>query len=176
MHQALDSFEVGFNRATLMLAALVAISIGLTAFLIPLNLLLIKVKWGSIWWLHEAVEYSLYFGVFVGAPWVLHQGAHVKVDVITSALSPQAAARVEKIMDLVGTLICTALFVYGVRITLWEFEDGTLPDKDLRIATWIMMAVFALSFLLLTIEFLLRFRRSHLAAAEAELETSKAGF
>jgi TRAP-type C4-dicarboxylate transport system permease small subunit len=85
-----------------MLAALVAISIGLTAFLIPLNLLLIKVRWGSIWWLHEAVEYALYFGVFVGAPWVLHQGAHVKVDVITSALSPQAAARVEKFMDLVG--------------------------------------------------------------------------
>ena len=176
MHQALDSFEAGFNRATLMLAALVAISIGLTAFLIPLNLLLIKVRWGSIWWLHEAVEYALYFGVFVGAPWVLHQGAHVKVDVITSALSPQAAARVEKFMDLVGALICTVLFVYGVRITICEFEDGTMPDKGLRIATWTMMAVFALSFLLLTIEFLLRFRRSHLSAAEAEPDTSKAGF
>ena len=55
LHQALDSFEVGFNRTTLFLAALVAISIGLTAFLIPLNLLLIKIQWGSIWWLYEAV-------------------------------------------------------------------------------------------------------------------------
>ena len=176
LHQVLDSFEVGFNRTTLFLAALVAISIGLTAFLIPLNLLLIKIQWGSIWWLYEAVEYALYFGVFIGAPWVLHQGAHVKVDVVTSALSSQAAARVEKLMDLVGALVCTVLFVYGVRIALWEYEDGTMPDKDLRIATWTMMAVFAFSFLLLTIEFLLHFRRSHLATAEAEPDTSKAGF
>ena len=176
MQRPLDSFEAGFNRTMLFLAALVAASIGLIAFLIPFNLLLIKIKWGSIWWLYEAVEYALYFGVFIGAPWVLHQGAHVKVDVITSALSPQAAERVEKFMDLVGALICTVLFVYGVRITIWEFEDGTMPDKGLRIATWTMMAVFALSFLLLTIEFLLRFRRSHLSAAEAEPDTSKAGF
>jgi len=176
MYQVLDSFEVVFSRIMLFLAALVAASIGLTAFLIPLNLLLIKIQWGSIWWLYEAVEYALYFGVFIGAPWVLHQGAHVKVDVVTSALSPRAAVRVERSMDLVGALICTALFVYGIRIALWEYEDGTMPDKDLRIATWTMMAVFAFSFLLLTIEFLLRFRRSHLAAAEAEPDTSKAGF
>ena len=39
-----------------------------------------------------------------------------------------------------------------------------------------LMAVFAFSFLLLTIEFLLHFRRSHLATAEAEPDTSKAGF
>ena len=55
-----------------------AVSIGLIAVLIPLNLLLIKMQWGSIWWLYEAVEYALYVGVFIGAPWVLRQGAHVR--------------------------------------------------------------------------------------------------
>ena len=59
MYQVLDSFEVVFSRIMLFLAALVAASIGLTAFLIPLNLLLIKIQWGSIWWLYEAVEYAL---------------------------------------------------------------------------------------------------------------------
>ncbi len=71
MRRRLDRFEAGFNRAMLYLAVLVAVSIGLFAVLIPLNLFLVKFKLGSIWWLYEAVEYALYFGVFVGAPWVL---------------------------------------------------------------------------------------------------------
>jgi len=74
-------------------------------------------------------------------------------------------------MDFVGSMICIMLFVYGVRIMIWEFEDGTLPDKDLRIATGYMMAVFAFSFLLLAIEFLLRFRRSQLVDLPGSSET-----
>ena len=65
---------------------LVAVSIGLIAVLIPLNLFLVTLKWGSFPWLFEAVEYALYVGVFIGAPWVLRQGAHIRVDVVTAAL------------------------------------------------------------------------------------------
>ena len=63
----LDKLESGFNRFLGFLIALVAASIGLFAVLIPVNLLLIKAQWGAIWWLHEAVEYALYVGVFIGA-------------------------------------------------------------------------------------------------------------
>ena len=171
MKQVLDFFETWFNRVTFFLASLVAVSIGLIAVLIPLNLLLIKMNWGSIWWLYEAVEYALYVGVFISAPWVLHKGAHVRVDLVTSALPPAISSNVEKIMDLVGFLICFMLFIYGVRIMIWEFEDGTLPDKDLRIANGYMMAVFAFSFLLLAFEFLMRFRRSQQVGLSASSDT-----
>ena len=171
MQQVMDFFETWFNRSVFFLASMVAVSIGLIAVLIPLNLLLIKMNWGSIWWLYEAVEYALYIGVFLSAPWVLHKGAHVRVDVVTSSLPHSLSLHVEKIMDFVGSMICIMLFVYGVRIMIWEFEDGTLPDKDLRIATGYMMAVFAFSFLLLAIEFLLRFRRSQLVDLPGSSET-----
>ena len=59
-------------------------------------------------------------------------------------------------MDTAGALLCLLLFYYGVRIAISEFEDGTLPDKDLRIPTGYMMVVFAVSFALLCVEFLLR--------------------
>ena len=91
MYSRVDRFEAGFNRLTLYQAYLVALSIGLIAVLIPLNLFLIKTQLGSIWWLYEGVEYSLYFGVFIGAPWVLNQGAHVRVDVLTASLSKESA-------------------------------------------------------------------------------------
>jgi TRAP-type C4-dicarboxylate transport system permease small subunit len=168
MSTLLDAFEAGFHRLLVFLAALVAISIGLIAVLISLNMLLIKMEWGSIWWLYEGVEYALYVGAFLGAPWVLERGAHVRVDVVVSVLSPQAAVRLEKAMDIFGALLCLFLCYYGIRAGISEFQDGTLPDKDLRIPNWYMVSVFAVSFLLLAIEFLLRIRRAGTDSDDAE--------
>lgn len=156
----LNVFDSGFRALLGFLIGLVALSIGLIAVLIPLNLLLVKMQWGNMSWLHEAVEYTLYVGVFLGAPWVLRQGAHVRVDVITSALPTHVATRLEQVVDAAGSLLCIVLAVYGTRMAISEFEDGTLPDKDLRIPTWIMMVVFASSFVLLSIEFALRIARA----------------
>ena len=96
MGSQFERFETAFNRMTLFFAALVAISIGLIAFLIPLNLVMIRLQLGGIWWLFEGIEYALFAGVFLGAPWVLQQNAHVKVDFLVSALPKAAAAQLER--------------------------------------------------------------------------------
>ena len=95
MNFLLDRFEIGFNRFTHLCAALVAVSIAFIAFLIPLNLFMVKAQLGGIWWLFEGVEYVLYFGVFIGAPWVLQKNAHVKVDVLLVNLPKNAAVKLE---------------------------------------------------------------------------------
>jgi TRAP-type C4-dicarboxylate transport system permease small subunit len=105
MVRIFDTFEAGLGRLTRFLAVLVAISIGLITVLIPLNLLLVKTQLGGLWWLYEAVEYALYVGVFIGAPWVLQQGAHVRVDVILSALPRHQAVRLERLVDLASALL-----------------------------------------------------------------------
>ena len=176
MNKPLDIFEAGFNRFNAFLAALVALSIGLIAVLIPLNLLMVKAQWGSIWWLNEGIEYPLYVGVFICAPWVLQQGAHVRVDVLTSALPAHLSERMEKILDGIGIALCLLLCFYGARATIIEFQDGTLPDKDLRIANWYMMAVFTFAFALLAIEFSLRLRRVKEILAKEDQVMSEAGF
>lgn len=160
MGNFISSFETVFNRLTHFFISLVAISIGLIALLIPLNLFLIKSHLGAIWWLYEGVEYALFFSVFLGAPWVLQQGAHVRVDVFTAALPTDLAAKMEQALDIAGSILCWILVFYGLRGAMMEYEDGTLPDKDLRIYNWIILSVFAFSFFMLAIEFLLRFRRA----------------
>ncbi|MCP4315740.1 MAG: TRAP transporter small permease [Hyphomicrobiales bacterium] len=172
----LEATEAGFNRLLQILIALVAGSIGLFAILIPFNLLLIKANWGAIWWLHEAVEYALYVGIFLGAPWVLQQGAHVRVDVFSTNLPRRLAVQLERLLDCFGAGLCVILCFYGARAAIWEFEDGTLPDKDLRIANWYMLAVFAISFFLLTLEFLFRFRRARAIVDEDASKSVKASF
>ena len=176
MVKFLDTLEHRFNQLIEFFAAMVAVSIGLFAVLIPLNLLLIKMEWGSFWWLYEGVEYALYVGVFIGAPWVLKKGAHVRVDVIVVALSAKLAVQLERLLNVVGATLCLVLCIYGTRAALWEFEDGTLPDKDLRIANWYMLSVFAISFFLLAVEFLFRLRRAEMIIKEKASSPSEAGF
>ncbi|MGB7184594.1 MAG: TRAP transporter small permease [Burkholderiaceae bacterium] len=172
----LEKIETGFHRVTSLLIALVAISIGLFALSIPLNLLLVKMHWGSISWLNEGIGYVLYAGVFLGAPWVLQQGAHVKVDLFSSALGPPALVVLERVVDLIGATVCFVLFVYGFRAMVSEYQDGTMPDKSLSIANWYMMAIFAFSFLLLTIEFLFRMRRASQIVAQKSQEIAPSAF
>ncbi len=173
MDKILDAFEAGFGRLLHGFAILVAASIALMAVLIPLNLLIVKMQWGSISWLYESVEYALFFGVFLGAPWVLQQAAHVRVDVLLSALPDTAATRLEQLVDLAGLLLCLLLSVYGWRAAAMEYQNGTMPDRDLQIANWIILSAFAMSFLMLAIVFLFRLRR---AREMARLGRDSAGF
>jgi TRAP-type C4-dicarboxylate transport system permease small subunit len=160
MSKVIDRFEVWFNAFNTFIAALVALSIGAFAVLIPIDLLLRKLRWGNFPWLGEGIEYALYVGVFLSAAWVLQKGAHVRVDIIVAALPKRVAVRMEKALDIVGAVLCAVLCYYGVDAAIIEYVDQTLPDKDLRIDNWYMMVAFALAFALLTIEFLLRIRRA----------------
>ncbi len=97
------------------------------------------------------------------------------MDVLSSALPGRFALRLEQVLDVAGALLCLFLCFYGIRAAISEFEDGTLPDKDLRIANWYMVTVFAVSFFLLAIEFLLRLRRAHEIVAKEE-SAAESGF
>ncbi|MAF48494.1 MAG: TRAP transporter small permease subunit [Rhodospirillales bacterium] len=176
MNSSLDTFEYGFIRLTQFFAALVAISIGLMAVFIPFNLFIIKAHIGSIWWLNGSIEYALYFGVFAGAPWVLQQGAHVRVDVMTTALPESASQKLDTFINFFGAALCILLCVYGVRAGISEFIDDTMPDKDLRIANWIVVSFFAVSFLMLTTEFLLRLRKNRVLKIGRDEHGSDSGF
>jgi TRAP-type transport system small permease protein len=160
MSKVLDRFETWFNAFNTFIAALVALSIGAFAILIPLDLVLRRLRWGELPWLNEGIEYALYVGVFLSAAWVLNKGAHVRVDIVIAALPRRLAMRMEKLLDIMGAVLCAVLCYYGVVSAITEYVDQTLPDKDLRIDNWYMMAAFALAFAMLTIEFLLRFRRA----------------
>jgi hypothetical protein len=82
----------------------------------------------------------------------------------------------EQALDLAGSILCLILFVYGLRGAMLEFEDGTLPDKSLRIYNWIILMVFAFSFLMLATEFLLRFRRARVIIAGEKSTAKESGF
>lgn len=175
MHIIIDIFETRFNQLVTLLAGMVAASIGLAALLIPLNLFIIKFQLGSMWWLFSSIEYGLYFGVFAAAPWVLQQGAHVKIDILSSNLNGSAAKKLDVFTNLFGATICLALCFYGTRSAIWEFIDKTMPDKDLQIANWIIISIFTLSFILSGTEFLMRLRHKRVLNSAVDDPSNQAG-
>ena len=175
MNTFLDKLERASINLAQFFAALVAISIGLAAVLIPLNLLIIKLNIGSMWWLNGSIEYALYFGVFGGATWVLQQGAHVRVDVVTASLSAEAGKQLDFFINIFGAALCVFLCVYGARAGIMEFIDGTIPDKDLRVPNWIVVSFFSFSFAMLAIEFLFRMRTNRVLSTKSD-KSSEVGF
>ena len=176
MHNPLNRFEMAFNRLCLIFAGGTAVTIALFAVLIPLDLFIRSISWGNMPWLHEGIEYTLYVGVFLGAPWVLQQGAHVRVDIFFSNLPKYLIVPAEILLDLIGCIICLFLFYYGLQGSIEAYIDKSIPDKLLKIANWWMLLVFAVSFCMLAIEFLLRMRRAQTVLDKEKTISTETGF
>ena len=95
---------------------------------------------------------------------------------MTASLSPSAADKLNTIINIFGAALCILLCVYGIRAGITEFIDKTMPDKDLRVANWIVVSFFAVSFAMLTIEFLLRLRKNRVLKVGGDEHASDAGF
>lgn len=172
----IGSIERYFDGLLTALGALVGLSIGLFAVSIPIDLAMRLAGWGNIPWLNEVIEYSLYVGVFLAAPWVLRLNAHVRVDLVLSSL-PKAWSRwLERFIDLLGLAVCAALLWIGLVGMAEAYESGSVRRATLVVHHWWIIALFCFSMLLLAIEFLFRLFHS---AADIDREAGyaeKSGF
>src|SRR4051795_13716262 len=108
-------FSELFGRILTFFALLVALAFGLGTALIALDVALRNLAGTGFPWLIDAIEYGLFAGTFLAAPWVLREGAHVRVDIVVTTLPPRGAAFLETVADLVGLAICLILLWYGAK-------------------------------------------------------------
>lgn len=165
-----------FGHVTLALGYVVAASMGLFALSIALDLAMRRLGLGNMPWLYEVIEYVLYAGVFLAAPWVLREGAHVRVDLLLTALSDKAALALEKCLNIAGAAVSLVLAYYGWRAGFEAFVGNSRQFKTLVVHDSLLMGIFTFALLLLAIEFLLRLRRVQETVAAVDDPTNKAGF
>lgn len=137
----------------------VGVSIGLFALLIPLDLLLRKVGAGNLPGLQEIIEYALFAGVFLAAPWVLRLGAHVRVDLVIGGLTEEMQTKADRVIDLAGLLICGVLTWYGLRNLASAWSSGSQQMKYFNVSEWWLLAILVVSLGLLVLEFAFRIMR-----------------
>lgn len=110
-------------------------------------------------WANEVSEYALYLITLLTAPWLLRRGQHVRLDLVLTAVPKGIAWILEAAGDVVGFLVCLGMIRYGTLMTLDAYRSGSITIKNLVFPEWWLLAPLPLTFLLIAIEFVFRFRR-----------------
>lgn len=138
------------------LGILVGIFIGILALAIPTDMLFRSLDIGSRPWFSEVVEYGLFTGVFLSAPWVLSINAHVRVDLVLTSVSSRVALCLHLLLDICGFLICAGFIWFGLIGAIDSVEFESMIRRSLVIPEWWLLSVFIFSMALLCCEFALR--------------------
>jgi TRAP-type C4-dicarboxylate transport system permease small subunit len=131
----------------LLLFAMIIISIGVAS-----RYLLDR----PIGWAIEIVEYSLLYIAFLTAPLVLKRGAHVRMDLIFSRLSPSVQSVLELVTSCVSTIVCLILFWFGLRVTRELFRTGYTTPTVLEVPKFLVIGIIFIGFGVLFVLFLVR--------------------
>ena len=134
--------------------------VGGIALGITVDVLMRNFGWGSLSWLMEVNEYAIYVVTALGAPWALHRGAHVRVDLVVKGVPPAIGRWIEVLADLIGILSSGALLYYALAVARTSARENARLIKILIIPEWWVYAVIVAGATLLVIEFARRIVRA----------------
>ncbi|MWD26160.1 TRAP transporter small permease subunit [Aquicoccus sp. SCR17] len=162
--------DAALGRLYHWIGTLVGISIGLFAVSISLDLVLRLFALGNLPGVQEVIEYLLFAGVFLSAPWALRIGAHVRVDLVLSSLPPGIGRALELALDFLGLVIALILIWFGFANLRFAYDIQSMQMKYYNVPEWWILTVYVISFTLIAIEFLSRmFRKPEPAAEDGEI-------
>jgi TRAP-type C4-dicarboxylate transport system permease small subunit len=144
----------GFDLLLNGLGGLAALAIAFAALLICAEVLGRSVGWGTISASLEIVEYALFVATFSGAPWVLRNDGHVRVDVFRAMLPGAWGRAVTQLGNAIGLGCVLVMFGYSVKLMLGSQAAGIAVIKRLIFPEWWLFALVALSCLCLIVQFL----------------------
>lgn len=139
---------------------------GLMAFFIGADVLARNLTGAGLAWVIELMEYAMYAATVFAAPWVLREGSHVSVDVITANLPERARHTVNVLVCFVGSVICFVICYYSTIATWRAYERGSQIYKTFTIPEWTVSVFVPFGMLLVAIEFLRLMRRDIRALAK----------
>lgn len=146
-----------------------AVLFGFFTLMICIDIVLRRIGVASMPWLVEVIEYVMYGGTFLAAPWVLRQGEHVRVDLVLSSISKTRAIRLEQIIDMIGFCICIVMAWFGAAVVVDSYAANIIQYKNLAVPDWLLMLPIPIGCALLTIEFALRFLRVRAGIEETKI-------
>src|SRR5258708_30722514 len=114
-------------------------------------------------WANESAEAMLYLVTLLTAPWLMHKGQHIRVDIVLRAVPPAVGWVMEWIVDLLALACCALIAWYSARAAFASWQAGSISIKTLVTPEWWLLCALPLAFLALTLEMFFRMRRLWLA-------------
>lgn len=157
---ALAALGTAYGLLHAALGVLAALFIAFIALGISADVLSRNLGGGSLRGMLELAEYALFLSTFLGAPWVLRQGAHVRVDVVVNVLPRRVGWLLEVVGDVVGLITSGVLCWYAWSIAAVAFAENRRIIKEFIFPEGYIYVVVVVSAALLIVEFLLRLWRA----------------
>jgi len=157
--RAMTKLSTAFGRLFDALAGIAALMLLAMVALVTADIVLRDVGRGGFVWANEVSEYSLYLITLLAAPWLLRRGQHIRIDLFLNLLPERFAWLMEAANDLAGLAVSLLLVRYGVAMTYDSWRIGSITIKNLVFPEWWLLAPLPITFALLAVEFVFRFRR-----------------
>jgi TRAP-type C4-dicarboxylate transport system permease small subunit len=136
-----------------------AVTFGVLTLMVCLDIVFRQFAIASMPWLVELIEYVMYGGTFLAAPWVLRQGEHVRVDLVLSTVPKTIAIRLEQLIDVLGCLVSIVMCFYAAELLIDAYRANFIEFKNLAVPEWVLIVPLCVGCAMLAIEFALRFFR-----------------
>lgn len=101
----------------------------------------------------ELAEYGLMAATFIAAPWLLHQNAHIRIDLIVNALPKTWVWCLSLVCDVVAGVVCAVLAWEALQVARDAAEQQSMVFKMLMFPEWWLGMPLLFSAVLLTAEF-----------------------
>lgn len=152
-------FESAFGRLLDACGAVSAFLVFAVTAMITVNILLRNTIGGRVAGDTELSEYAMLLITAFAAPWLLHKGQHVRIDLMLKQLPSGAGWLCEMFVDVLGFAVSLLMTWYGARVLFYSISDGTKIIKEFTIPEWWTLWPLPIMFALLAVEFVFRCRR-----------------
>ncbi len=105
-------------------------------------------------WAVDLTEYSLVYITMLGAPWVLRDHAHTRVEIVVERLGPRTRLILAILVPLVAAVGAVVLAWEGAWETWDSYLGGHAELKAWRVPRWPLILPIFIGGFLLVIEFL----------------------
>src|SRR5262245_24640857 len=107
-----------FEKLLAVLAVAAAFTLLAMVVMVSADIVLRNLAGSGFPWANEISEYALYLITLLTAPWLLHRGQHVRIDLALTLVPPRVAWLMEATSDILGFAVCLVMLRYGVKMTV----------------------------------------------------------
>ena len=103
-------------------------------------------------WSVEFSEYVLLYVTFLAAPWLVRQGEHIKIDLLTSNLPEKGQRRFRIFSYAICLLACIFIAYYGFMIAWDHYVRGVTIINILYVPKYILLLIIPVSSFVILLE------------------------
>jgi TRAP-type C4-dicarboxylate transport system permease small subunit len=108
-------------------------------------------------WDVELTEYILFAVAFLGTPWLLREGGHVRIDVFDNLLGEKKKTYLHLLHSVTGALVSIILGLISLVAAGYSYRDGLKVVKIYAVGKHYFLLIISLGFALMLAEFCRQF-------------------